>query len=83
MTRAPADRSPILGGCCNWRADGEISGALDLPQQLRVLPINSGQRLFALVYEFESVVGGETRVISPGRWTMEHHFRNAGLLKNP
>lgn len=60
-----------------------ISGALDLPHELRVQPIHPQQRMFALVYEFESAVGGETRVNSPGRWQLERHFGNAGIAVQP
>lgn len=60
-----------------------ISGALDLPEVLRSNPITRVQRLFALVYEFESAVGGETRVNSPGRWTFDHHFEDAGIVIVP
>lgn len=60
-----------------------ISGALDLPDALRSNPITRVQRLFALVYEFENVVGGEARVNSPGRWTFDHHFENAGIVISP
>jgi len=60
-----------------------ISGALDLPEVLRSNPITRVQRLFALVYEFESAVGGETRVHSPGRWTFDHHLEDAGIVIIP
>ena len=60
-----------------------ISGALDLPEVLRSNPITRVQRLFALVYEFESAVGGETRVHSPGLWTLDHHFEDAGIVIIP
>lgn len=60
-----------------------ISGALDLPDSLRSNPVTRVQRLFALVYEFESAIGGESRVNSPGRWTVDHHFEDAGIVILP
>jgi hypothetical protein len=60
-----------------------ISGAADLPQALRVLKLDDAQRLFVLLYEFESTVGGETKINSPGRWPLERHFRNAGIELDP
>jgi hypothetical protein len=60
-----------------------ISGALDLPEALRREPIIDAQRLFALIYEFESTVGGETQVNSPGRWSFERHLQDAGIAIQP
>lgn len=60
-----------------------ISGAADLPQALRILSLDDAQRLFVLLYEFESTVGGETKVNSPGRWRLERHFSNAGIELDP
>jgi hypothetical protein len=60
-----------------------LSGALDLPEAMRRLPVTEDQRLFALVYEFESALGGQTTVNSPGRFEIEHHFIDAGLVTRP
>lgn len=60
-----------------------LSGALDLPQALRSRPLTADQRLFALVYEFESELGGQTKVNAPGRWDLDWHFTNAGLALAP
>ena len=60
-----------------------LSGALDLPQALRSRPLTADQRLFALVYEFESELGGQTKVNAPGRWDIDWHFTNAGLALAP
>jgi hypothetical protein len=60
-----------------------VSGALDLPQALRANPIVPEQRLFALVYEFESAIGGPTTVRSPGRWQLADHLRDAGIILLP
>jgi hypothetical protein len=59
------------------------SSATDLPQAMRIQAINDAQRLFVLVYEFESAVGGETKVNSPGRWQLERHFSDAGIDLGP
>jgi hypothetical protein len=60
-----------------------VSGALDLPQAMRGNAITPDQRLFALLYEFESAVGGATKVNSPGRWTLADHLKNAGIVLKP
>jgi len=60
-----------------------LSGAADLPDALRTQPIVSAHRLFVLVYEFESAVGGETVVNSPGRWPLARHFKDAGMTLPP
>ncbi len=56
-----------------------ISGAFDLPSSLRDRPVAPDQRLFALVYEFQSPISGPTTVNSPGRWDIDRHLRDAGL----
>ena len=56
-----------------------ISGAVDLPASLRDRPVATDQRLFALVYEFQSPISGPTTVNSPGRWDIDRHLRDAGL----
>lgn len=60
-----------------------ISGALDLPEAMRRQPVIPEQRLFALVYEFESVVGGETRINAPGRYPFDAHLVDAGIVLQP
>lgn len=60
-----------------------LSGALNLPASLRSRPLEPDQQLFALVYEFESERGGQTKVNVPGRWDLDWHFTNAGLAVTP
>jgi hypothetical protein len=60
-----------------------VSGALDLPDDMRNQPVAANQRLFVLVYEFESALGGATTVNSPGRFELDRHLANAGLMTPP
>ena len=50
------------------------SGAIDLPQALRRNSISDDQRLFVLLYEFESEVGGKTTVNTSARWSSRSPF---------
>jgi hypothetical protein len=59
------------------------SGAADLPQAVRANRISDDQRLFLLLYEFESEVGGETTANTTARWSLDHHLRDAGIAIRP
>ena len=59
------------------------SGALDLPAALRAEKIANDMRFFILLYEFESEVGGQTRVNGSARWQIEQHLTNAGITLKP
>jgi hypothetical protein len=59
------------------------SGALDLPQELRGNPIDKAQRFEVLLYEFESEVGGKTKVNNSARWLIEQHLKDAGITIQP
>lgn len=59
------------------------SGALDLPHALRGNKIDDAQRFFILLYEFETEVGGQTKVNTSARWRIEHHLKDAGIEIRP
>lgn len=59
------------------------SGAADLPQAVRANKISGDQRLFLLLYEFGSEVGGETTADTAARWSLDHHLRDAGIAIKP
>jgi hypothetical protein len=59
------------------------SGAADLPQALRGERITDDQRLFVLLYEFESEIGGKTMVNTSARWLIERHLTDAGIVLRP
>ena len=59
------------------------SGLADLPQELRGTKISDAQRLFVLLYEFESEIGGKTTLNQSARFLIEQHFQDAGIAIQP